>query len=358
MKPSRIVRIAVFFSIAGWPIAAQADQVTLKNGDRISGTVVESDGKTLDMKSDFAGEIKIQWDAVVKIESSQALHVAFRDGKTVVGTLITTDAGLVVATKDAGNVAAPKDRVVAIRNDAEEATYEMETHPRFTQMWSGVVDLGFAATRGNSETSAFNLSGKAARVTSHSKISVYGTAIYSHDSTSGVPVTTAHAIRAGIRGDLNLRPRVFVFALSDFEYDQFQDLNLRNTTGGGAGYHLLKRKDTFLDVNAAAVYEQAYFTNSITRKSAEVLTGENFGAKFGPRLTITEVASLYPGISGAEHGAYRFAFDATGAVKLKTWLAWQLTYSDRFLSDPLPGLKRNDAIFTTGLRVAFGRGVF
>ena len=358
MKPSRIASIAILVFFAGCAIATRADQVTLKNGDRISGTVVGSDGKTLAMKSEYAGEIKIQWDAIVKIESSQQLHVALKDGKTVVGTLNTTYAGLVVATKDAGTVTAPKEAVVAIRNDAAEAEYEMETHPRLTQMWSGLLDLGFAATRGNSETSAFNLSGKAARVTSRSKLAAYGTAIYNRDSTSGVPTTTAHAIRGGIRGELNVAPRLFVFGLSDFEYDQFQGLNLRNDTGGGLGYHLFKRKDTFLDADAAITYDQAYFVNSITRKSAEMLVGENFGTKIGSRLTITEDASIYPGISGPERGEYRFAFDATGAVKLKTWLAWQLTYSDRFLSDPLPGLKRNDAIFTTGLRVAFGKGVF
>lgn len=358
MKPSRIVSIVILFFTVGCPVATRADQVTLKNGDRISGTVLGSDGKTLEMKSEFAGEIKIQWDAIVRIESSQPLHVALKDGKTVVGTITNSDAGMVVATKDAGPVAAPKESIVAIRNDAEEARYEMELHPRITQLWSGLVDLGFAATYGNSETSAFNLSGKAARVTSRSKISAYGTAIYAKDSTTGVGVTTAHAIRGGARLDWNMNPKLFVFGLTDFEYDQFQGLNLRNVTGGGAGYHLLKRHDTFLDANAGVVYEQAYFINSISRKSAEILVGQSFGTKIGSRLTVTEQANVFPGVSGAERGEYRFAFDATGAVKLKTWLSWQLTYSDRFLSDPLFPLKRNDAIFTMGLRASFGRGVF
>jgi len=358
MKPSRRYFYVLVVSILAWPGLASADQVTLKNGDRITGTVVGSDGKNLEMKSDFAGNIKIQWDAVVKIESAQNLHVALKDGRTVVGTVTTSDAGLVVATKDAGTVTAGKDSVAAIRNDAGEAAYEMETRPRFRQMWSGLLDLGFAATRGNSDTSALNLSAKAARVTSHSKLGVYGTAIYAKDSTSGASVTTAHAIRGGIRGDLNVAPRLFVFAISDFEYDQFQNLNLRNDTGGGAGYHLFKRRDTFLDVDGGLTYEQAYFFNSIHRKSAEVLVGENFGTKIGTRLTISEQASIYPGVSGAERGEYRFTMDATAAVKLKNWLSWQLTYSDRFLSDPLFPLKRNDALFTMGLRASFGRGIF
>ena len=40
--------------------SAQADQLTLKNGDRISGTIVKSDAKTLLIKTEFAGDVNVQ----------------------------------------------------------------------------------------------------------------------------------------------------------------------------------------------------------------------------------------------------------------------------------------------------------
>ena len=55
-----------------------ADQVVLKNGDRLTGNIVNSDGKTLTLKSEFAGEVKIQWDAITEITSSQ---LSLPDGK-------------------------------------------------------------------------------------------------------------------------------------------------------------------------------------------------------------------------------------------------------------------------------------
>ena len=36
---------------------AAADQIVLKNGDRLTGTIVKSDGKTLVLKSDLVGEV-------------------------------------------------------------------------------------------------------------------------------------------------------------------------------------------------------------------------------------------------------------------------------------------------------------
>jgi len=38
---------------------AFADQVILKNGDRLSGTIVKSDDKNLVLKADYAGEVTI-----------------------------------------------------------------------------------------------------------------------------------------------------------------------------------------------------------------------------------------------------------------------------------------------------------
>ena len=39
----------------------QAEQVTLKNGDHLSGSIVSMDGKKLVIKTSYAGEVSIDW---------------------------------------------------------------------------------------------------------------------------------------------------------------------------------------------------------------------------------------------------------------------------------------------------------
>jgi putative salt-induced outer membrane protein YdiY len=352
-------------------MAAQADQVTLKNGDRLTGTIVKSDAKTLLLKSEFAGDVSLQWDAVTSIVSSQTLHLALKDGQTVVGTVTTTDDKFEVATKDTGTVTAAKDTVVGVRDDTEQKAYDDQIerlrHPHLTDFWSGLLDTGLSLTRGNSESLTYSLSGKAARVTDRDKISIYTTAIYTDSTVNGVSAVTAHAIRGGVRGDINITERFFTFGFTDFEYDQFQDLDLRNVIGGGFGFHAVKTKSTSLDVFGGGSYEQEFFgaiaatatkpaVPAITRKTGEAVIGETFNAKVNNRTTLTEQFSLYPNVS--DTGNYRFQFDMTGATKLKNWLSWQVTYSDRYLSDPLAGFKKNDLILSTGIRLTFGKGVF
>src|SRR5271169_2433175 len=299
VRGSMFVACALFFLATN----AMADEVTLKNGDRLTGAIIKSDAKTLLIKTEFAGDVNVKWEAVSGIASTQPLHLALNDGQTIVGTVSTTENKFEVATKETGPVSASKDAVVAVRNDAEQKAYDEQVerlrHPHLTDFWSGLLDTGLSDTRGNSESLTFSLAAKAARVTEADKITAYTDVIYSKSLVDGVTSTTAHDIRGGVRGDLNVSAKTFVFAFTDLEYDAFQHLDLRNVIGGGFGYHAIKTKTTTFDILGGGSFDQEYFaaysvvtTNptpppptittavaAVTRKSGEAVTGESFNSK-------------------------------------------------------------------------------
>jgi putative salt-induced outer membrane protein YdiY len=351
----------VVFCLSASP--ANADQVTLKNGDRLTGTIVKSDGKTLLLKTDSAGEVTLKWDAVSAIASSGPLNLQLKDGQVVSGN-VTTDGGkFEVATPNRGEVAAPLDAVVAIRNSEEQTAYDRSLHPRLTDSWSALLDTGLSETRGNSALLAFNLSGKAARATTRNKLSLYATSVYATDNTTPPGRTTANSIQGGARFDYNLTPRLFAFAIADFAYDEFQHLDLRSVLGGGLGLHVIKTTNTTFDVFAGGDYDREKFSpnpplvlTNTTRNVAEIDAGEELSWKLNNRVSFDERFSAFPNVS--DLGQYRLQFDATAATKLKAWLSWQVTVSDRYLSNPLPGLKSNDELLSTGLRLSFGKGAF
>ena len=356
----RLLFLVVFCLSAS---SANADQVTLKNGDRLTGTIVRSDGKTLLLKTDAAGEVTLKWDAVSAIASSGPLNLQLKDGQVVSGNVTTDDGKFEVATPNRGQVAAPLDAVVAIRNSEEQTAYDRSLHPRLTDFWSALLDTGLSETRGNSALLAFNLSGKAARVTTRDKLSLYATSVYATDNTTPPGRTTANSIQGGARFDYNLTPRLFAFALADFAYDEFQHLDLRSVLGGGLGLHVIKTTNTTFDVFAGGDYDREKFSpnpplvlTNTTRNVAEIDAGEELSWKLNNRVSLDERFSAFPNLS--DLGQYRLQFDATAATKLKAWLSWQVTVSDRYLSNPLPGLKSNDELLSTGLRLSFGKGAF
>jgi small nuclear ribonucleoprotein (snRNP)-like protein len=125
LRKVEFVALVVFLGLAS---AVYADQITLKNGDHLSGTVVKSDGKTLVLHTEFAGDVTVQFAAITQITTDKPLHVALKDGQTVVGPISTSDGKIEVTTKTAP-VETPKDSVVAIRNDADQVAYEKTIHP-------------------------------------------------------------------------------------------------------------------------------------------------------------------------------------------------------------------------------------
>lgn len=328
-----------------------ADQITMKNGDRFSGAVIKLDGKNLVFKSDYAGNIAVPWDAVAAVSSTMPLSIILRDGQVLVGQITTSDNKFLIQTHDAGTVTAARDTVQMVRSQAEQAEADRYLNPRITDLWTGFLDFGYAAARGNSETSNLNASATATRATTRDKIEVYFTSLYASNGTTGKSVVTANAIRGGIAYNLNLSARTFAFGSLDLEYDQFQDLDLRFAPAGGFGFHALKTKDTLFDVFGGGSLDREFFSNGLDRTSGEVLAGEELTYKLSSITSLHERLSFYPNITRT--GDYRANFDFSTATTIRKWLAWQITASDRLLSDPLPGRKTNDLIFTTGLRITF-----
>lgn len=354
---------------------ATKDRVTLKNGDRLSGVIVSGDGKTLLVKTEFAGEVTIKWEAITAIESSQQLNLTLKDGARLSGKVATEEGKFVVtsATPASKPSSASKEVVKAIRNDGEQKTFDINTekmaHPKFTYFWSGLFDTGLALTRGNSSTTSYTLATKAVRETPQDKLTVYLMYVYADDQTVLPSRTTANAILGGVRGDLNISPRFFVFALADFQSDQLQHLDLRQVYGGGLGDHVIKNDRTAFDVFGGFTFDRDAFgaytiTNpappppltsvaAITEDSGEGLVGEEYDSKLSKRTTINERFSFFPNIT--HMGDYRMQFDASVVSQLKNWLSWHVTFTDRYITYPPPELKGNDQLLSTGLRFTWGK---
>ena len=126
-----------------------ADQIVFKNGDRLTGTIVKSDGKTLVIHTDTADDVTIKYEDIQEIKSDQVLHVGLKGGKTAVGPVTTSDGKLEIATKTSGTVEAPKEDVTEMRS---EEAYQKFVHPGLMNGWDGGIDVGFSIARGNART--------------------------------------------------------------------------------------------------------------------------------------------------------------------------------------------------------------
>jgi len=339
-----------------------ADQITLKNGDRLSGKVMKSDGKTLVLHTDAAGNITIKFDGIDQISTDQDLHVGLKGGKTVVGPVTTSDGKLEIASKSGGTVEAPKEDVAVIRNDAEQAAYDKSLHPGLLHGWNGGINVGFALARGNSQTENLAVAFNATHPTLHDKITMYAISIYTKNDLAS-PSTVANVAQGGIRYDHDLNRRLFGFAGADFMADALQGLNLRSVGSAGLGFHAIKNDRTVLDFLAGGNFTDENYTETnptpppSTRKLihnfAGLTLGEELMHKLGESTVLTQKLDFFPDLT--DTGQYRGTFDLGTVTKLNKWLGWQNQFGDVYVSNPPPGKKKNDVIFTTGLNISFTR---
>ena len=332
------------------------DQLTLKNGDRLTGSIVKSDRKNLTIKY-FAGTVAVPWEEVETITSGAPLHVVLQHGQMLMGPSPrrTEQWRFRRQMLEESVPHGRPSRFSGLRRNRLLTWLKIERlrNPGLLDLWSGFLDTGLATTQGNAETLTLNVGLSAARATRRDKTSVYLTSLYATNNTTGTSLTTANAIRGGVRYDANVSSRTFGFGFTDLEFDEFQSLDLRFVVGGGLGRHVRKSEKTQFDVFGGGALNKEFFSTGLNRTSGELLFGEELSHKISSITALQQRFVVYPNLS--DTGSYRLNWDSSAVTKLSRWLSWQLTLSDRFLSNPVAGRKKNDVLFTTGLRFTFAR---
>ena len=338
-----------------------ADQILLKNGDKITGAVVKKDGDKLTVKSDIFGEVTMPWSSITSVTSDAPLTVVMPGDKELNGKVSTQGSDLAVQnpTQSAATPAtAPLGQVTAIRNAAEQARYERLLHPTWLDLWAGYADLGLALARGNAQTTTLTSSFNATRATMNDKTSVFFNQIYATALINQIDAATANAARGGISYDHNINSRLFYNVQTTEEYDNFQSLNFRGVVGAGLGFHAIKTDRTTLDILGGGDFAHEAYTTS-SRNLGELNGGDDFSHKLSGITSVTQEFRIYyaPAQTQAPFGnqQYRMNFDLGAATKIFKVLSWQVSLNDRFLNTPLLGRKRNDVLLTTGLRITFAQ---
>lgn len=365
----RKVLCSAFILFLAFASAAFADEVTVKNGDRINGKIVKSDGKTLVLHTDFGGDITIDMAKITHITTDQNLHITTKEKKTVVGSVTAADGKFDVSTKS-GPVEVPATDIVIIRDDAEETAYEKSLNPGLLHGWNGGANAGFSLARGNSETENLALALNLVHPTEKDKITVYVSSVYTNNALV-TPSLVANLVQAGLEYDYNLNPRWFLNAEATFISNALQDLDLRSIYGGGLGVHAIKSSSTTLDLIGGLNYTHETYSDGVpvvpatvpptltsygmTNRFMAATIEDDFMHKLGKTTVVTQKLDFYPGLTDSQQGQYQMAFLLGTVTKISKWLGWQNQFSDIYVSNPPPDTKTNDVILTTGVNLTFGQ---
>lgn len=329
--------------------SAFADEVMLKNGDRVSGKIVSQTDEGVVIETAYAGKITIITSHIEKIAS-----------EAIAAERLPATAAVESPESQPAAVRSASDRTAVKASPAKLAPPPPPAPRLFggarywglTDGWEGNASIGFSYTSGNSRQSTATTGIRAVKTGGDDKLTVYTRSLWNSNRNSGQHITTQNAIWGGLRYDRNVNDRLFAFGSFDFERDRPKRLNFRSVLGGGLGHHTFKNETTELELIVGAAWNRTWQMGPNT-DTPEALTGNTLKHKFHDRLKLHQTFSFFQNFT--DRNEFRFIFDTTITADITKRIGWQFTIGDRFNNDPLRNAKKNDFLFTTGLRWNFGR---
>ena len=260
-----------------------------------------------------------------------------KDGRILDGSIINSPKGLRIERSDQ-YAEVTRDEVIAMRSYDEQLSWqrvqERKLAPHFLDPWGGFLDAGTSAARGNADVTTVSVGFNAVRTTVKDKLTLVFNGLYGRNSTNQPAAVTADLRRGGLRYERNLNKRQFGFVSLDAESDALQRLELRTVGGLGFGRHLVNTPRNTFDIFAGSTVNRENFTHRI-RLTGEALLSEESTHRINSILTLRQKVGVFPNLT--DTGEYRMTFDSGAVTTLLRWLSWQISVSDRFISDPPVG---------------------
>jgi putative salt-induced outer membrane protein YdiY len=244
-----------------------AATVTLNNGDQLSGELKQLTNGTLILQSSMIGEVKIPWNKVRALISYDKVRVQMADGALVEGKLaVNPDGQAAVEQSATQTVNVPRQAINAVNPPPVDNGFK----------FSGKIDLGGSFTNGNSEDDQLHSNGE---VVARSPDDRYTLRWEINEARSAGIKTTANR-RLLTQYDHFLDPKNYLFLNAKAERDEFADLNLRTSAGGGYGRQFIDTDTTKLSAEIGLSYVNEDYSNSPDRSFPSLGLGLKYEHKF------------------------------------------------------------------------------
>lgn len=224
-----------------------ADELLLRDGSRILGTVKKKEGNTLDFKTSFAGTIKVKWEQVSELRTDQPAQVLLSNEAVISARVFTN-------TADSTTVQSEPDAPAHSFRPAEVAFINPEPW-RLGQgsKFSGRVNFALESQRGNTDEDEIDVDGHLLWRRKHDRFTLAGE--LEHDKNDGR--TTADNWELSGKYDHFVTRKWFYGGYLFAEADDFADLTLRLGAGPGVGHQFFESEELNLstELGLIRVYE-------------------------------------------------------------------------------------------------------
>jgi len=206
---------------------ASADELLMKDGSRLHGTVVKKENGILEFENSFAGVIKVQWAEVSELRADEPVTVMRTNRQ---------------AASNRGSLPSSIPRPGGWR--LGEGT-----------KWTGRVNLDLKSQRGNTDKDEFEADAELGMRRKHDRYTLL--AEYEKDKDAGT--VTDENWKLLNKYDHFLSKQFYHGGVLLLERDKFADLNLRTRVGPHIGYQFFESTAMNLNIDTGILYVDESF---------------------------------------------------------------------------------------------------
>lgn len=214
-----------------------ADEVRLKNGDRLTGQVVRMEAGKLILKTSYAGEISMVWQEVASLKTDDSVKVVLKDETALEGNTLSIEDGRMML--DTAKIEMPVSFSLA---DVKAINPE----PIKTVNITSRTNVNITSERGNTDSDNYYFDGEFVARTKKNRYKIGGE--LNKEESDGT--TTSQNWLAYGNYSHFLSKKWYLYADTLFEHDELKDLDLRSTLGAGAGYQIFESPLLNLSISA------------------------------------------------------------------------------------------------------------
>ncbi len=267
-----------------------ADTIHLKNGDRLTGKIVNlTDGKLV-LNSDLAGKVTVDITNIQTLSSDTPIEVHLKDG-----TVINQK----VSSSTPGKFAIEADQNLQAQPLNIDTINSINPPEKPKPKWTGNLSAGYTSTHGNTQTDNITASVNARKRTEKDRTQLsadYAKSRQKSDIT-GKKETTEDWWKSRAKYDYFFTKKMFGYLDGRYEKDSIADLDRRMIIGAGVGYQWIESDDMNFSTEGglASLYEK--FDNQTDSNSEISLQlGYHFDKKLTKTIKFINDLTYYPSL--------------------------------------------------------------
>ncbi|HED00869.1 MAG TPA: DUF481 domain-containing protein [Proteobacteria bacterium] len=326
----RAFSLLFLFFILFIPMTVSADTIVLSNGDRLTGKVTEFSQGRLKVKTEYAAEIKVDWQSISALETEGAFFIQMEGDEALCARIKADEKGWSLI--DQNGVTHSIAKVHIKRFSSERPKY-----------WTMQFDLGYQKTSGNSTSNDLRTEIKARMKRQRDNL-LLGAA-YARGKT-GDEVSTD---RWDLRSKYSHLPNKKLYGSANFylERNRVRDIDQRWQIGPAIGCRFYDTEKFFLSSDIGVVWEKTRYEPSGSESKLKGLLGIDFS--YVPLADI-RIEETFRWIQSSTEGSdYEISSETDVYIPIYDGLFLKASLIDRYDNKPQPGLKRNDLTFLTSL---------